>query len=216
MSWRSPGAARSWISRSSWSGSPWPTTTSSNTGCIPTSISTPASSITPLGFRSRCFQSCSPSVERQAGWHSGKRVCSIRSRRSPGPDRSTSDPPNATCPEWLRQQPEPAEAEQAADDEDDRAERQQRDREVQLGRHPADPRAQLTVDLVQLTLVGREVVMAGRGAGNRLQGLLIDAVDDAAAKQGRLVSLPDADCLHRDVILFCVPRGRDRVDAGIG
>ena len=41
-----------------------------------------------------------------------------------------------------------------------------------------------------------------------------ELIDDAAAKQGRLVSLPDADCLHRDVILFCVPRGRDRVDAG--
>src|SRR5207248_8467624 len=113
------------------------------------------------------------------------------------------------------QQAEPAEAEQAADDEDDRAEGQQRHREVQLGRDPADPGAQLTVDLVQLRLVRGEVVVAGRGAGNRLEGLLIDAVDDPATKQRRLVFLPDADRLHRNVIFFRASRGGDRIDARV-
>src|SRR5438034_3288076 len=103
-----------------------------------------------------------------------------------------------------------------ADDEADGAERQQRHGEVQLGRDPADPGAHLTVDLGQLRLVGREVVMTGRCAGNRLQGLLVDAIDNSATKQRRLVFLPDADRLHRNVIFFRAPRGGDRIDARVG
>src|SRR2546429_7084792 len=113
----------------------------------------------------------------------------------------------------LGQQSEPAEAEQAADNEDEGAEGQQRYREVELGCDPTNPRTQLAIDLAELSLIGRIVVVAGGGATDLLQSLLIHTVDDPPAKQCRLVALPDADRLDRDLGLCGVGRPGHRVDA---
>ena len=90
-------AARCSTSRWSWSGWPWLTTTSSSTASTPTSTSTPASSTPRSAFRSRCSRCFSRSAARRAGWRSGKKGYSIRSRRSCGHARSTPDQRNATC-----------------------------------------------------------------------------------------------------------------------
>jgi len=59
-------------------------------------ISTPASSIRRWVFRSRCYRCSSPSRGPPAGSRSGRKCSSIRSRRSPGPGKSTRERRSAT------------------------------------------------------------------------------------------------------------------------
>src|ERR1700730_4919692 len=97
-------------------------------------------SMPPSAFRSRCFRCCLRSGARPAGWRSGKKVCSIPSRRSCDRGRSRRGRPHVTCPAFapLGKQPEPAQAEQSAGHQDDGAQCQQRHGEIELGRDPTD------------------------------------------------------------------------------
>ena len=67
------------------------TSTSPRAGSTRTSTSTRASSTRPWASRSRCSRCSSPSPAPPAGWPTGRR-CSTRTRRSPVPASSTSDP----------------------------------------------------------------------------------------------------------------------------